>query len=673
MAINFPDSPTLNQVFSAGGRTWKWDGQQWLTVGGSGLPNQAGNAGKLLTTNGSEPSWTEISSFSTPYQPSITSPANGTTGLGPTIAFTSSAFASALQNTHVSSTWQVATDSAFTNIISSTTADTTNKTSWVSAPLAASGTYYARVRYTGASGGDSPWSSTVTLQTKAVYFARMNGFAWYELGASSPDSYYSLNANGTDGTVLSGNTGYTRQTNGTPVIPYAQAMMRRCVLRPNASGVLYYLDADDSTKIAGSWSGSAQTGWLRVHEGFNDPVRPLPGQGTTGNSGLRSFATAWSSGSTYSRGDLVTHNGRLWVSLSDTNTNITPASGTSNATLDGSVGQVMVEIPRFYVYYNYNSSTKRHAWDIIVDPVEVKPFPNLSVALAGATTTRTDSGLTFTVHPAFQKAGVERSHRYYAAYRAFNNGGTGQSRSGVTWTVSQTRSVFRTQARALNGSASDPTGVANNAYGPMDWYLRQAVNLLLVSEYRTFYSQAVLGAGNVDGGDYAKTTGRSNPSGNASGAFNSSGALVTPSASSTTDDGVMYRGIEDYWGSSWLFVDGVNFQGTGSAQTVFLSNNPSQFADDTSSNYSNVGALAGSSGGYPAAISQNSLFIPTATGGSTTTYLTDIMYADTTNAAWRIALVGGAAGNGAGAGAFCLDASSGSTSSGTDLGGSLSR
>jgi hypothetical protein len=33
MAINFPDSPTLNQVFSAGGRTWRWDGTTWVSVG----------------------------------------------------------------------------------------------------------------------------------------------------------------------------------------------------------------------------------------------------------------------------------------------------------------------------------------------------------------------------------------------------------------------------------------------------------------------------------------------------------------------------------------------------------------------------------------------------------------------------------------------------------------
>lgn len=33
--INFPDSPTLNQVFSTVGCSWKWDGVKW-TVAGSG-------------------------------------------------------------------------------------------------------------------------------------------------------------------------------------------------------------------------------------------------------------------------------------------------------------------------------------------------------------------------------------------------------------------------------------------------------------------------------------------------------------------------------------------------------------------------------------------------------------------------------------------------------------
>ncbi len=32
MAIDFPNSPTLNQMFFSSGRTWKWTGTRWEIV-----------------------------------------------------------------------------------------------------------------------------------------------------------------------------------------------------------------------------------------------------------------------------------------------------------------------------------------------------------------------------------------------------------------------------------------------------------------------------------------------------------------------------------------------------------------------------------------------------------------------------------------------------------------
>lgn len=32
MAINFPSSPTLNQEFTADGKTWYWDGEKWVFI-----------------------------------------------------------------------------------------------------------------------------------------------------------------------------------------------------------------------------------------------------------------------------------------------------------------------------------------------------------------------------------------------------------------------------------------------------------------------------------------------------------------------------------------------------------------------------------------------------------------------------------------------------------------
>jgi len=32
MAIDFPNSPTTNQVFNSGGKSWRWDGSSWLLI-----------------------------------------------------------------------------------------------------------------------------------------------------------------------------------------------------------------------------------------------------------------------------------------------------------------------------------------------------------------------------------------------------------------------------------------------------------------------------------------------------------------------------------------------------------------------------------------------------------------------------------------------------------------
>lgn len=32
MALDFPNSPALNDLFSTGGKTWRWDGSAWLQI-----------------------------------------------------------------------------------------------------------------------------------------------------------------------------------------------------------------------------------------------------------------------------------------------------------------------------------------------------------------------------------------------------------------------------------------------------------------------------------------------------------------------------------------------------------------------------------------------------------------------------------------------------------------
>lgn len=97
-------------------------------------------------------------------KPTIISPTNNTTVLTTTVAFTGSSFATiGGTDTHQSSTWQLATDSSFTNISTQSVNDTSNKTTWTVSNLVSGTTYYARVCYTGSVSGSSSFSDTVVI------------------------------------------------------------------------------------------------------------------------------------------------------------------------------------------------------------------------------------------------------------------------------------------------------------------------------------------------------------------------------------------------------------------------------------------------------------------------------------------------------------------------------
>lgn len=260
------------------------------------------------------------------------------------------------------------------------------------------------------------------------------------------------------------------------------------------------------------------------------------------------------------------------------------------ANLDGTDGNVMVQIPKFYVKFSDTNGAK-----------------NVSISLTE------DSG--YTLHPAFTKGGVEVNYRYYPAYEGYNANGTLKSISGVTPTRSQNIGTFRTQAE-------------NNGTGwqLIDWNLLNAVQILCLIEIGTWDAQAILGNGNSTGSDYGVTTGLSNSIGNAS-------------TSNPSNAWMSYRGIENLYADIWKFIDGINARD----RVPYINSDYRTFANDTfTGDYvsSNV-AMPNASASYikNVTFSLNG-FIPTEVGGSSSTYITDGLW---TNTGDRIVRFGGTA------------------------------
>jgi hypothetical protein len=380
----------------------------------------------------------------------------------------------------------------------------------------------------------------------------------------------------------------------------------------------------------------------------------------------------------------------------------------SAAVLTGADGQVMVEIPAFYLRYSYIGTT--HRWDISLTPQ------------AG-----------FSLHPAFVKNGVAVANRYIGAYEGvlydvsasmYANGiyqtafsctfaagdksitagsrtaplgllavgdnltisGTTSNNgtftvaslvSGVKITVAESLTnetaagtVIATQTNwtASTGdmlasvSSKSPITQATRAqfraaarnrgagWRQLDIYLLSAVQLLYLVEYASFSSQTMIGVGITNAGDWLayndynpiNKTGQSDAAGNAT--QNTAGAST---GAAEVGKYLSYRGIENWFGHLWKFVDGININNN----VPYVSNVDTQFADDTAANYTNLGVTLSAVDGYQTKLAQiGAAFLPTAVGGSSASKIPDYYYQA---AGWRVGLFGGDSLTGAPTGEFC--------------------
>jgi len=346
----------------------------------------------------------------------------------------------------------------------------------------------------------------------------------------------------------------------------------------------------------------------------------------------------------------------------DPNDSTLKANGQPATITDQSHGQVMVQIPKFWYKYGYSGTT--HTWEISPQPLN-----------------------GFTVHPAFIRDGAEVDFRYVGAYEAslYDDSASAMVPSGSIATslyaagdklCSISGQYPKTnETRAENRGAASQRGAG---WRMMDFDLMSAVQLLYLVEYADFNSQSMIGNGRTTlsgggwtAGSYIGIAGLSNGDGNGSNAVQS-GALGDT-------DYMTYRGIENFFGNIWNFIDGVNIYNNeaGAYSRLFACNNEANFADDTQVNYEAVGDLV-LLDGYQSTLAQVMRgFLPLTVGATSSTKITDYFYTyyDNLGSGWtedyRVLLLGGYAADGSTAGVFYVHADGASSYDGVHFGGRL--
>ena len=286
--------------------------------------------------------------------------------------------------------------------------------------------------------------------------------------------------------------------------------------------------------------------------------------------------------------------------------------GDAGYTEDGSNGQVMVYVRKFYYKLDVSEEGSLSGVNIRKGKWSISDTP--------------DTG--FKLHPAFigTDGTTELDYFLYGAFEA-----VGQDNNGTYSTNYNTTSY---KMGSVGGNAYEPIGnlerytartmAANRGTG---WYqaaVRQtmAVQMLFAVEYG-FNSQLTLGQGFTDSSN-------SNP-------INAGTTTGSISSGSTTNAkiAVNYRGIENMWGNKFAWIDGLNMSST----TPYICNSYS-FADDTTTGYTQI-AFNCPASNYQSALGYDStndwVLLPSeASGANQNSAIGDYVYTSTGSFAARL-------------------------------------
>ena len=243
---------------------------------------------------------------------------------------------------------------------------------------------------------------------------------------------------------------------------------------------------------------------------------------------------------------------------------------------------------------------------------------------------------------AHTRGNQRKDNFYFGAYLGYEKGGKLRSITGKAPTGSKTIGDFRTIAQA-NGAG----------YEQLAFYQWTFLQAMYVLKYGNLDSQTALGKGNTSGNNYDKATGETNGKGIDFGSIDDKTK-------------VRFQWVEDFFGTKYQWCDGWKSGGSSNALTA-----TDNFGNDAKgySSY-NIGFSGNTYGKVSKVQGTSELgFLIKASDGSETTYYCD--HQDVYGDRHLLAYVGGSAGRGADAGAFCFNAAIGASDSGSYIGARL--
>ena len=362
---------------------------------------------------------------------------------------------------------------------------------------------------------------------------------------------------------------------------------------------------------------------------------------------------------------LPVHNQMKGVLLADdgTENKLLNESDWTSETLDGSQGQVMVEMPKAS-YWKFETDGNIRRVKFSTKPLPgFKPTPQGYVSAYEAALQRSTNKLASVVNTDADYRGGNNSVSWDDTYRSL----LGMPATKIN------RTNFRTYARNRKADSTE--------WNMMTYDMQKLLYWLFVVEYATLntqkafnpdkdingYAQGGLGNGvtNLNGAvlnpfnDYNPfiPCGYTNSLGNGTGEVEFSMPEEYDSAGLTVKV-PRYRGIENPFGHIWQWTDGINVRispnepdGDGLSK-VFVCDDPSKFNDSNYDGYQHVGNEVRTNGYVKSVIfGEGGEIMPSVVGGGSTTYFCDYHYTNIpTTETLRGVLFGGTASYGADAG-----------------------